>query len=109
MDTEDLVQQSLYRAMRSIGALEEIDPNALKRYLMVSVDNLIRDEVRRAASGEVVNATAEVPEPENSPTVLWKLMSAGGSAKRFSLSLGKTSCSSSAGSTSACHMSSWQK
>lgn len=59
MDTGDLVQESLCRALRSIGELGLLEPQALRRYLMTCVNNLVRDEIRRASTGEVVNGVVE--------------------------------------------------
>lgn len=60
MDTGDLVQESLYRALRTIGELGAIDGPALRRYLMVCVDNLVRDEIRRSTTGEVINGEIDI-------------------------------------------------
>lgn len=62
MDTGDLVQESLFRALRSIGELETIDGTTLRRYLMACVNNLVRDEIRRSASGEVTNGDFDLLE-----------------------------------------------
>jgi len=57
MDTDDLVQETIVRAMNRIGTFESRHEGALQAYLRQAVVNRIRDEVRRAtrapASGEL--------------------------------------------------------
>lgn len=60
MDTGDLVQESILRALRSIGDLGAVEGPVLKRYLMVCVNNLIRDEIRRSGAGEVSNGITDI-------------------------------------------------
>jgi RNA polymerase sigma-70 factor (ECF subfamily) len=67
-DTEDLVQDTLLRTLKSINDFEVRGPGALQAYLRQAVVNRIRDEVRR--KGRRPEATAldglEV-EPRPSP------------------------------------------
>ena len=48
MDTDDVVQETVVRAMNRIGAFEARHEGALQAYLRQAVVNRIRDEVRRA-------------------------------------------------------------
>ena len=48
MDTDDLVQETLLRAVGRIGSFESRHEGALQAYLRQAVMNRIRDEVRRA-------------------------------------------------------------
>lgn len=47
MDTDDLVQETVVRAVNRIGAFEPRHEGALQAYLRQAVMNRIRDEVRR--------------------------------------------------------------
>lgn len=47
-DTEDLVQDTLYQALRHLGHFEHRHPGALQAYLRQAILNRIRDLVRRA-------------------------------------------------------------
>jgi len=47
MDTDDLVQETVFRAVNRIGAFEPRHEGALQAYLRQAVMNRIRDEVRR--------------------------------------------------------------
>jgi RNA polymerase sigma-70 factor, ECF subfamily len=49
MDTDDLVQETVIRAVRRVDAFEPRHEGALQAYLRQAVMNRIRDEVRRAA------------------------------------------------------------
>ncbi len=48
MDTDDLVQETVVRAMNRMGTFESRHEGALQAYLRQAVVNRIRDEVRRA-------------------------------------------------------------
>lgn len=47
-DTEDLVQDTLYQALRHLGNFEHRHPGSLQAYLRQAILNRIRDLVRRA-------------------------------------------------------------
>jgi len=49
MDTDDVVQETVLRAMNRIGAFEVRHDGALQAYLRQAVVNRIRDEMRRVA------------------------------------------------------------
>jgi RNA polymerase sigma-70 factor (ECF subfamily) len=55
MDTGDVVQEAIVGVLRNLGELESADPDQLRRYLIVAIQNRIRDEVRRSQIGEVAN------------------------------------------------------
>jgi RNA polymerase sigma-70 factor, ECF subfamily len=48
MDTDDLVQETVWRAVKRIDAFESRHQGALQAYLREAVMNRIRDEVRRS-------------------------------------------------------------
>lgn len=58
MDTGDLVQEAVVGVLRNLGELDTADPVALRRYLIVAIQNRICDEVRRANLGEVTNGVS---------------------------------------------------
>jgi RNA polymerase sigma-70 factor (ECF subfamily) len=49
MDTDDLVQETVFRAVRRLESFEPRHEGALQAYLRQAVMNRIRDEVRRSA------------------------------------------------------------
>jgi RNA polymerase sigma-70 factor (ECF subfamily) len=51
MDTDDLVQETMIRALKRIDAFESRHDGALQAYLRQAVINRIRDEVRRVSRG----------------------------------------------------------
>lgn len=53
MDTDDLVQETLIRALRRIDRFEHRHDGALQAYLRQAIMNRIRDEVRRAKRAPV--------------------------------------------------------
>jgi len=55
MDSGDLVQDAVVRALRRGDALDQLNPETLRLYLQTSILNRIRDEIRRARHGEVRN------------------------------------------------------
>jgi RNA polymerase sigma-70 factor (ECF subfamily) len=59
MDTDDLVQETVVRAVSRIGVFEPRHEGALQAYLRQAVMNRIRDEVRRAMRSP---APAELPD-----------------------------------------------
>ena len=61
MDTDDLVQETVIRAMKRIDQFESRHEGALQAYLRQAIVNRIRDEVRRA---QRVPAAAELDEAE---------------------------------------------
>jgi RNA polymerase sigma-70 factor (ECF subfamily) len=71
MDTDDLVQETLMRALRRIDGFEHRHEGALQAYLRQAVMNRIRDEVRRAKRAPVPTALeAEEPHRGASPLEL---------------------------------------
>jgi RNA polymerase sigma-70 factor (ECF subfamily) len=71
MDTDDLVQETLIRALRRIGQFEQRHEGALQAYLRHAVMNRIRDEVRRAKRSPVpAELEAEHPDGGASPLEL---------------------------------------
>lgn len=65
MDTDDLVQETVVRAVSRIEAFEPRHEGALQAYLRQAVMNRIRDEVRRSMRSPV---PAELPEDTPNPT-----------------------------------------
>jgi RNA polymerase sigma factor (sigma-70 family) len=61
MDTDDLVQETLVRAMKRIEAFEPRHEGALQAYLRQAIVNRIRDEVRRTMRSP---GTTELDENE---------------------------------------------
>jgi RNA polymerase sigma-70 factor (ECF subfamily) len=53
MDTDDLVQETVIRALHRIGQFESRHDGALQAYLRQAIVNRIRDEVRRAGRAPV--------------------------------------------------------
>lgn len=53
MDTDDLVQETVIRAVKRVEAFEPRHDGALQAYLRQAVMNRIRDEIRRAARAPV--------------------------------------------------------
>jgi RNA polymerase sigma-70 factor (ECF subfamily) len=49
VDTDDLVQDSLIKVVRTLSGIQARNPNSFAAYLRKAVLNRIRDEVRRAA------------------------------------------------------------
>jgi RNA polymerase sigma-70 factor (ECF subfamily) len=56
MDTDDLVQETLIRAVKRIDQFESRHEGALQAYLRQAVVNRIRDEVRRSKRSPVATA-----------------------------------------------------
>jgi RNA polymerase sigma-70 factor (ECF subfamily) len=68
MDTDDVVQETVVRAMNRIGAFEARHEGALQAYLRQAVVNRIRDEMRRVTrSPEVVDLNDKLNDPAASP------------------------------------------
>lgn len=68
MDTGDLVQEAVVHAMRQLGAAGEVEPEVVQRYVLKSIFNRIRDEVRRAKLGEVrCGDLSEAPDSRTTP------------------------------------------
>jgi RNA polymerase sigma-70 factor (ECF subfamily) len=68
LDTADLVQETLMRAVETIGSFEVTGPGGFEAYVRQSVLNQIRDQVRwanRRAGSEVVseNLVDRAPSP----------------------------------------------
>ena len=61
MDTDDLVQETVIRAVRRIEAFEARHEGALQAYLRQAIVNRIRDEVRRSTRAP---ATATLDDSE---------------------------------------------
>ena len=69
MDTDDLVQETLMRALRRIDGFEHRHEGALQAYLRQAVMNRIRDEVRRAKRAPV-STELEEEEPHRGASPL---------------------------------------
>jgi RNA polymerase sigma-70 factor (ECF subfamily) len=68
MDTDDLVQETVVRAVRRIDRFESRHEGALQAYLRQAVVNRIRDEVRRAKrSPMAAELDDNAPTPDASP------------------------------------------
>lgn len=68
MDTGDVVQEAVVGVLRHLGELDGADHEALKKYLMVAIQNRICDEIRRSQIGEVANgASGNQPDSRPSP------------------------------------------
>jgi RNA polymerase sigma-70 factor (ECF subfamily) len=68
MDTDDLVQETVGRAVNRIDAFEPRHEGALQAYLRQAVMNRIRDEVRRRMRGPTVTELAvDTPDVSASP------------------------------------------
>jgi RNA polymerase sigma-70 factor (ECF subfamily) len=68
MDTDDLVQETVVRAVRRIDRFESRHEGALQAYLRQAVVNRIRDEVRRAKRSPMPAELDEnAPTPDASP------------------------------------------
>jgi RNA polymerase sigma-70 factor (ECF subfamily) len=68
MDTDDLVQETVIRAVKRLDKFEVRHEGALQAYLRQAVINRIRDEVRRVGrSPDVVELPEEQPDAGASP------------------------------------------
>jgi RNA polymerase sigma factor (sigma-70 family) len=68
MDTDDLVQETVWRAIKRINAFESRHPGALQAYLRLAVMNRIRDEVRRSKRAPTpVELDENAGDPSASP------------------------------------------
>ncbi len=67
MDSGDLVQEAIVGVLRNLGELDTADPVALRKYLIVAIQNRICDEVRRANRGEVTNGVSNPADTRPSP------------------------------------------
>jgi len=68
MDTDDLVQETVFRAVKRIGAFEARHEGALQAYLRQSIVNRIRDEVRRIQRSPIPAALGDDERaPDASP------------------------------------------
>ncbi|MEO8275668.1 MAG: sigma-70 family RNA polymerase sigma factor [Thermoanaerobaculia bacterium] len=67
MDSGDLVQEAIVGVLRNIGQIDAANPIALRKYLIVAIQNRICDEVRRATRGEVTNDTSNPADSRPSP------------------------------------------
>ena len=64
MDTDDLVQETVWRAVKRIDAFESRHPGAIQAYLRLAIMNRIRDEVRhrkRSPAAEPLDDNAADP------------------------------------------------
>ena len=67
-DTDDLVQDTVIRAVRRIDSFETRHDGALQAYLRQAIMNRIRDEIRRARRSPVpVELGGEHADPSASP------------------------------------------
>ena len=69
MDTDDLVQETVLRAVKRVDAFEPRHEGALQAYLRQAVMNRIRDEVRRSARTPVAT-TLDEDHPEGGASPL---------------------------------------
>lgn len=68
MDTDDLVQETVVRAVNRMDAFEPRHEGALQSYLRQAVMNRIRDEIRRRMRGPALAALADnTPDLNASP------------------------------------------
>jgi RNA polymerase sigma factor (sigma-70 family) len=67
LDSGDLVQEAIVGALRNLGEIETADPVALRKYLIVAIQNRICDEIRRANRGEVTNGISNSADTRPSP------------------------------------------
>jgi RNA polymerase sigma factor (sigma-70 family) len=68
MDTDDLVQETVWRAIKRINAFESRHPGALQAYLRLAVMNRIRDEVRRTKRSPIpIELDENASDPSASP------------------------------------------
>jgi RNA polymerase sigma factor (sigma-70 family) len=67
MDSGDLVQEAIVGVLRNLGEIETADPVALRKYLIVAIQNRICDEIRRANRGEVANGVSNAADTRPSP------------------------------------------
>jgi RNA polymerase sigma-70 factor (ECF subfamily) len=59
MDTDDIVQETVLRAIKRIGEFESRHPGALQAYLRQAIVNRIRDEARRMGRSPGFSAVPE--------------------------------------------------
>jgi RNA polymerase sigma-70 factor (ECF subfamily) len=72
-DTEDLVQNTLIKAVRNLGAFEAGEAPGLQNYLRLAIRNAVRDEVRKARRRPAV-ASMESAVPSGAPSPLERAM-----------------------------------
>jgi RNA polymerase sigma-70 factor (ECF subfamily) len=61
LDTGDLVQEACVGALRRLPDLAEYAPDVVRAYVQQAIRNRIRDELRRAALGEVAGDPGDPP------------------------------------------------
>jgi RNA polymerase sigma factor (sigma-70 family) len=67
-DTEDLVQNTLIKAMRNLAAFEPVEASGLHTYLKLAIRNAVRDEARKARRRpDVASMTSAVSSDAPSP------------------------------------------
>jgi RNA polymerase sigma factor (sigma-70 family) len=59
MDTDDLVQETMIRAVNRLGSFEPRHEGALQAYLRQAIVNRVRDEIRRSARLPLADALEE--------------------------------------------------
>lgn len=62
MDTDDLVQETVVRAVNRLDSFEPRHEGALQAYLRQAVMNRIRDEIRRSARGPIATELSDNQE-----------------------------------------------
>lgn len=68
METDDLVQETLLRTLRSVERFEPEHSGAFQAYLRHAVLNRVRDEVRRARRApDLLSGSRELVDPAPSP------------------------------------------
>jgi RNA polymerase sigma-70 factor, ECF subfamily len=68
VDTDDMIQEMLFKTLRNVKTFEPRHDGAVAAYLRQALNNRIRDEVRNAARRPRVQEISEAyPDPDASP------------------------------------------
>lgn len=68
MDTEDLVQQTMTKALSQLGDFRPVGEDTFQAYLRAAILNLIRDQLRRNPATRLAHETASgLSSPSPSP------------------------------------------
>jgi len=67
LDTDDLVQEALMRALHGLNLIEEQGPGTFQAYVRQAILNRIRDQLRRARVRTAVELTEQVEGKAPSP------------------------------------------
>ena len=89
VDTDDMIQEMVFKTLRNVNTFEPRHDGAVAAYLRQALNNRIRDEVRNAARRPRVQEIPEVlPDPHASPLE----MAIGSEAlRRYESALGRLS------------------